>query len=387
MVQIMREVRRRTKRTWLAEAKVVGIALDDRKNYQLISFTCDIGLAPPQACTELGSRSGIIGVINSTTDMEEKDWDDDYAERVTAKVCAAICLFYTGLDGSTDELEVRAFRLKVLQLTADMALMKTVHLVREELFPNLTVYHRDPSHAIRLACKQPLERAGMFEGLFHLLFHDNHAMLKDLRYSDLWAAKVQDCMRQIVQDRGFLGGDITQITRTFTFAPQRFEYVCTPLFNLPMVIPAVIKMLKMIASYKRDDSQAKRAFSALRQINGQFILDLGIAADYGSICLALLRKFDVHSKDPSTTRQLLRHWEHQLDTLFCEGNIFRDASSAVAGEKTATQIAMEQIDYISEVDYRGRVQDFLAVSPKDLFARGMREMHAAVPAAKARMTA
>ena len=48
---------------------------------------------------------------------------------------------------------------------------------------------------------------------------------------------------------------------------------------------------------------------------------------------------------------------------------------------------MEQIDYISEVDYRGRVQDFLAVSPKDLFARGMREINAAVTEAKARMNA
>ena len=49
MVQIMRELVRRKKRTWLAEAAVVSIALDDRGRYKLILFHCDIGLAPPQA--------------------------------------------------------------------------------------------------------------------------------------------------------------------------------------------------------------------------------------------------------------------------------------------------------------------------------------------------
>ena len=68
-----------------------------------------------------------------------------------------------------------------------------------------------------------------------------------------------------------------------------------------MVIPAVVKMLKMIAEDWRDDKQAKRATNALREIDGQFILDVGLIADDGSICLGLLGKFDRHSKDPSTT--------------------------------------------------------------------------------------
>jgi hypothetical protein len=48
---------------------------------------------------------------------------------------------------------------------------------------------------------------------------------------------------------------------------------------------------------------------------------------------------------------------------------------------------MEQIEYISEVDYDGRVQDFNAVRPRDLFARGMRDMHACIAATKERMAA
>ena len=44
---------------------------------------------------------------------------------------------------------------------------------------------------------------------------------------------------------------------------------------------------------------------------------------------------------------------------------------AIPIQKTATQIAMEQIDYISEVDVKWRVHDFMSVPPRDLFARGI----------------
>ena len=132
----------------------------------------------------------------------------------------------------------------------------------------------------------------------------------------------------------------------------------------------------------------------MEQIYAQFIIDIGLIADYGSICLDLLRKFDVHSKDPSTTRKLIRQWVEQVDSLFRGGNIFRAAPSTAAGmygpiaplapctQKTATQIALEQIQYISEVDYVGRVRDFMAASPKDLIQRGMEQMHAVVGPAK-----
>ena len=48
---------------------------------------------------------------------------------------------------------------------------------------------------------------------------------------------------------------------------------------------------------------------------------------------------------------------------------------------------MEQIQYISEVDYVGRVRDFMAASPKDLIQRGMEQMHAVIGPAKERMAA
>ena len=60
-------------------------------------------------------------------------------------------------------------------------------------------------------------------------------------------------------------------------------------------------------------------------------------------------------------------------------------AGAVAAEKTATQIALEQIDYIAEVDYKGRVKDFMAVPPKDMVQESLRAMTPVVEAAIGRL--
>ena len=90
MVEIMHEVVRIKKRRWLADAKVINLVLDDRQKYTLIRFTCDIGLAPPHASTELGSHHGILSVFNGSLGLTEEDFDEDYAVRVVANVKLAI---------------------------------------------------------------------------------------------------------------------------------------------------------------------------------------------------------------------------------------------------------------------------------------------------------
>ena len=278
-------------------------------------------------------------------------------------------------------------------VAADNLPSKSVEFMKRYLFPNRITYQRDPSHAIRIAVGDPLERAERFEDIFKMLFKDQHALLNDLRFSDLWKANITEWQRRIIQDRGFLGGDVTEIIRIFTFAPHRFESFCTPFFNLLIIIPAIVKMLKMIAEDKRDPKQAQRASKAMRQIDGQWILDTGLIADLGSISLELLRNVDRHSRDHAVTRKHIRQWESTINSVFCEGSIFRAAPSTAAGKdrrdhpataipKSAAQIAMEQIGYTCEVDYTGRVHDFLAVLPKDLFARGMKEIHAVDGASK-----
>ena len=393
MVAIMREVIRVRKRAWLEECSFVSLGLDDRKRYTLILFTCDIGLAPPQAVTELGARGGVLGAFDGMLGLTEEDFDEDYAIRVVGKVMKAIRLFYTDLESGVDEGEVAKFCLKVRLVAADQALQKSVEYMTR-IFHNLTQYHRDPCHALRIAIREPLVRAERFDAIFQLLFLDDHALLKDLRFSDLWAGKLVEWQRRLVEQRGYQGGAITHVIHTFTFAYHRFESFCTPLFDLLMIIPAIIWMLKTIAEDWRDNIQVKRALRALEAIDAQFILDLGLIVDYGALCLRMLRHFDRHSKDPSLTRSILRDWEKQSSSLFRECNIFRLAPPQASEEpgpepacQTATQIAMEQINYISEVDYANRVRDFQAIPPRQLFEAGAQQMNQVIVAAQARVAA
>ena len=271
---------------------------------------------------------------------------------------------------------------KVRLVVADGALLKSVEYMIS-IFPNLKQFHRDPCHALGIAIREPLIRAERLQALFDVLFFDNHALLKDVRWSDVWAVKLVEWQKRLVEERGYQGGRITQVIHTFSFAYHRFESFCTPLFNLLMIIPAVIWMLKAIAEDWRCDDQSRRAMRSLAAIDAQFILDLGLIADYGALCLRMLRHFDQHSKDPSLTRSILKTWDKQSSSLFRECNIFRSAQPC----QTATQIAMEQIMYMREVDYANRVRDFQSIPPKQLFETGVQQMSHVIVAAQGRVFA
>ena len=121
------------------------------------------------------------------------------------------------------------------------------------MFPNLKLALPDASHTVRIACRDPLLRVEPLTAIFDTLFDREHALLKDLRFSDLWAAKLEVAQKRVLDDRGFLGADVRSVIRTFTFAPQRFESFYTPLVDFLVVLPAIVFMLKMIAEDFRDD--------------------------------------------------------------------------------------------------------------------------------------
>ena len=321
--------------------------------------------------------------------MTEEDFDEDYGMRVVNKLRKVIRLFFKELGSDhPDDSQVQSFCDKVRLVTADLALGKACeYMMSSGLFPNLITYQRDPSHAIRIAIRDPLHRGERIGVLMNMLFNDEHSLLKDLRFSDLWHAKVTYWQKELIKKRGFLGGDVKDIIRNFSFAPQRFESFCTPLFQVLIAIPAICLTLKHIAEDGRDAGAVQRALTLMKAINAQWILDVGLTSDYGSISLELLRQFDRHSRDPSTTKKHIRQWKEKINSLFREGNIFRECPSTAAGQaaKSATAIAMEQIKYMQDFDYAGRIKDFMDVPPHELFKRGMTEMNAIITPAMGRI--
>ena len=134
--------------------------------------------------------------------------------------------------------------------------------------------------------------------------------------------------KRVLDDRGFLGADVREVIRTFTFAPQRFESFYTPLVDFLVVLPAIVVMLKMIAEDFRDAGAQKRAVHTLNAMTGQFVLDTGLVADYAALAVRLIRAFDEHDKDPAITFRLLAQWRERLRKLFLQGAIARIPSHA-----------------------------------------------------------
>ena len=183
-----------------------------------------------------------------------------------------------------------------------------------------------------------MTRADEMSNVFHVLFEDDHALLKDLRFSDLWAEKLRDCQRRVLHHDEVLGGDLKHMINTFSFAPQRFESFCRPLFQAICLLVPIVMMLTMIAEDWRDEKPKRRAEKVLNALTLGFIVNMGLSADCAETALRLIRAFDVLAKDPATSRVLLEEWKRKVERLFAEGHIVSMPEAAVG--KTATRLAL-----------------------------------------------
>ena len=123
----------------------------------------------------------------------------------------------------------------------------------------------------------------------------------------------------------------------------------------------------------------------LGELNMQFILNMGLSADYAELGLRLIREFDVNAKDPATTRVLLDHWKFATRSLFSSGRIVCMPGDDVG--KTATLLALEQVDRLGVVLCGGRTLNFLDRSPTQALAEGLSVLKDVVEAAAGRIDA
>ena len=308
-----------------------------------------------------------MGVLVGYNAMRKVDFDEDYAIRTADGAIEAVKAVFKSVCGNSSA-EFNSFCKKVLGLVSDYALQKTGRILKERYFPNCILIHRDPAHAVRIAVKDPMKRADEMASVFHALFDGDHALLKDIRASDLWAEKLRECQRRVLHHDQALGGDRKHIVNTFSFAPQRFESFCRPLFTVICLLVPVVTMLTMIADDWRDDKAKKRAEKSLSALTFRFIVNMGLSADYAEIGLRLIREFDALAKDPATSRVLLEAWRCKVQRLFVEGAI---ATEAAVGQ-TATKIALAQSHHIgNNVVCGDRTFNFFSEHPTRIVAEGV----------------
>lgn len=286
MGDVIREVIREGKRDWLREASSIALSFDDRQGYKLLLFRCDIPAASQEAlaaspgCLPCPWRSGIVGCYDCLRHTTLEDLAEDYAVRTAKGILHLIQRF------CRDDTLSQRFLRNVHIIVADGQLQKVAQTLKHTDMPNIRLITRDPAHMVRIACKDPLIRTGSFEAQHRRLFEDRHALLKDVQFSDLWQARLADSQAKVCRADGAQGGGVQRIMRHFGYAPQRFESWADPRRKYVCCLNAIAIMLADLAGDERQTRGVReRAQEALDAMTAKDIMEAGISADFGEVCM------------------------------------------------------------------------------------------------------
>ena len=288
----------------------------------------------------LGAVAGILALtVPHHEAMEVEDFDDDYSKKVAESIYAAIRAFCTPAGLPCDEGLVQHFcrRVRIFQADGASSMPKAAEFLRQHC-PNLLVVGRDFAHAIRIACRSPVELETFFGAQWERLFGGEHSIVGDIQYSAPLRARLQACQRRVLHVDGAQGG-LAGILKHLSFVQPRFESFVGPRRKFICMIQAIIMLLCSIAADPRVKKPRRdRADAALDALTPQDIIACGLAADFGEVCLSFLRIFDVSFHDPARTLREKREFVHALKVLFLEGHILaaippkRGSSLSAAGK-------------------------------------------------------
>ena len=223
--------------------------------------------------------------------------------------------------------------------------------------PNVVLVIRDPSHVIRLTCRDPLHDGALFSAQYERLFEGEHGVLKDIHFSSKLRDQLQAAQRELLESGRCLGGDLRHALRHMSFAQPRFESFVVPRRRYVCLLRALPQFLAIRAG---DDRQLPKiraaAEAALEAMTGSDCFTAGLAGDFGEVCLQFLRKLDVTDHDPAHTHTLnqVEEFVSTLRRLFIQGYVVcaptpeeEEDPGTMPGQpgrpKTLAQIALEAV--------------------------------------------
>jgi len=362
MIRVMAEVVRDQKRAWVRNAFSITLLVDDKGPFRLVRFKTDAGetagqpvvgggagvvaeTARPGAAGEIarpatqiggtasecwgksssaGAHSGVLTIFNTGDSMTPEDFDEDYAQRMCDSITRAIRHFCTPWQADTcDEALRRHFLASVRVFMGDGGVQKCGALL-QRVCPNLIAVARDPTHYIRIACRDPLHTEARFGEQWARLFGARHALIADIKNSDQWRARLQACQRRVLAVDGCQGGGLTSVLKHMSFAKQRFESFVGPRRKYICLLQAIVMLLCGLAGDPRQDRGTRdRAEQSLDAITPADILTCGLAADFAECCLSFIRAFDVGDHDCASSAAQLREFRGQDRRVVLEGFHFR----------------------------------------------------------------
>jgi len=270
MALIEREVTRQPKREHVRTSTNISYAFDERDGHMLLRYRCDVDPLGRQAhCStawgraqvdgisereamELCHTKGVIGVGRQYYEKTLEMLTEAGALQLVEDVLSLIRAFCTPLGDTFDAHLFEIMKNKAISLAVDGAALKAAQILLERHMPNAIIIYRDASHAIRIACKEPLIRSGGFEKQYEELFKKKNALLKKIDYSNKLKAELEVCQKHVVTTEGSQGGGLTSIIRNMSHAPQRWESMSAPYRTYCCIFKAVAMMLAAVCDSDQD---------------------------------------------------------------------------------------------------------------------------------------
>lgn len=270
MTHIMQEVTRMGKRDQIRKCTWISCAFDERDGHMLLRYRCDVPpvdnpnsqtawgvvqaplLSSEEDAMQLCHSCGIIGVGRMYFSKGLEELSDEGASRMVDDVLSLMRAFCTPLNDCMDETLFSAMKNKCISVAVDGAALKAARLLQKKHLKNMIIVCRDASHAIRIACKDPLVRTGGFKTVHTNLFKKKGALLKRIDYSPKLKSVLTTCQKYVVDTEGHQGGDLTSIMENLSSAQQRWESMSAPARTYCCILKAIGMLLGAMYDMEKD---------------------------------------------------------------------------------------------------------------------------------------
>ena len=145
-----------------------------------------------------------------------------------------------------------AMKSRCISVAVDGAVLKVARLLQAKHMKNIIIVCRDASHAIRIACREPLVRTGGFKKQHEELFKKKGALLKSIDFSNKQKSLLEACQKYVVDTEGHQGGCLTTIISDLSSAQHRLESMSAPYRVYCCILKPIGMMLSAIHLTEKD---------------------------------------------------------------------------------------------------------------------------------------
>ncbi|CAE8652909.1 unnamed protein product, partial [Polarella glacialis] len=282
MISAMQEAVRCCRRERLRAAQSLSVNMDDRQDYRLLEYSVDIPSSISEtdsleqsdlASLPASSAEGVLGIRHLRGDLPYHDADKSANMAASVvKMIEEACADWNGkVDAGLLQHVTNIFRHYSSDQGSSAA--KCGHLLPEK-FPNHVWSSYDPAHQLRTASRDPLHAVPEFDAQWQRLFGGRHALVPDIKNSDLWRSKLIACEQYVLERREQHGGNVKAILKHLSFAKQRFDSIADPMMKYCVLIVSIAMLLAMQAADPRNDKHLReRAEETLQHMMQTLFVD------------------------------------------------------------------------------------------------------------------